>query len=93
MSWFQSRSLMATSANGGQPEACAFSNIFWYSWEKVLRYEELLFVQLVEINPRHLAAYMANQCGLLQNWFCPFMNRAGTPGIRKNYLQTAIDLE
>lgn len=50
---------MATSANGGQPEACAFSNIFWYSWEKVLRYEELLFVQLVEINPRHLAAYMA----------------------------------
>ena len=37
--------------------------------------------------------YGAHQCGLLQNWFCPFMNRAGTPGIRKNYLQAAINLE
>ena len=37
MSWFQSRLLIATCVNGGQPVACAVSNIFCPSPEKVLR--------------------------------------------------------
>lgn len=38
MSWFQFRSLMATSVNGGQLVACAVSYTFWLSSRKVLRY-------------------------------------------------------
>ena len=37
ISWFHSRSLMATSVNGGQPAACADSYTFCPSSRKVLR--------------------------------------------------------
>lgn len=37
ISWFQSRSLTATSVNSGQPAACVISYTLWPSAEKVLR--------------------------------------------------------
>ena len=65
------------------------------SFQIAVHHGELLLVQLVEIHPHHLAfcLYDAYKCGLLQNWYCLFMNRPRAYWILKSYLRTVPDLK